>query len=197
MGGGWEPIARHIISENKFSWGELPVDFNALHVMPFLIWPQFAFHGLSLAHFFPNSLHTHTHIHTYTHNDSTPGRPGRFFDSLVQAFQSFNKDVLDTLICSGHTEMSKTWLDHVVEEIKSNRRSTWSLSVWQESSQAVLCIAATVHILKTSCSSLCIYISLSADCEPPQVQSLVFTLVSCTWHSASGLYILINCTNEF
>ena len=122
MGGGWEPIARHIISENKFLWGELPVDFNVLHVMPFLIWPQLTFHGLSLATFFPNSLHTHTHTHTHTHNDSTPGRPGRFFDSLVQVFQSFHKDVLDTLVCSGHTEMSKTWLDHIVEEIKIKQK---------------------------------------------------------------------------
>ena len=151
MGRGWEPIARHMISENKFLWGELSVNFNVLHIMPFLIWPQLTFHDSSLVTFPPNSLHTdthahrhthtqthacmppphacvptHTHTHTHTHTDSIPGRPTRLFDSLLQASQSFHEDVSDPLVGVGGTEISKTWLDHLVEEIKSNRRSTWS-----------------------------------------------------------------------
>ena len=143
------------------------------------------------------SLIPYTHTHTHTQNDSIPGRPGRFFDSLVQAFQSFHKVVLDTLVCSDHTEMSKTWLDHIVEEIK----------IKQKVNVEFKCLTGKfagcfVHSCRCPYSqnilqlSVYIYFS-SADCEPPQVQSPVFTLASRTWHGASGLYILINCTNEF
>ena len=152
MGKGWEPIARHMISENKFSWGELSVNFNVLHIMPFLIWLQLTFHDSSLVTFPPNSLHrdmctqtqtcthtcthasrtpracacTHTRTHTHTHTQILLLEDLKDFDSLVQASQSFHEDVSDPLVGVGGAEMSKTWLDHLVEEVKSNRRSTWS-----------------------------------------------------------------------
>ena len=207
MGRGWEPIARHIISENKFTWGALSVDFNVLHIMPFLIWPQLTFHDSSLVTFPHNSLHTHTH----THRHSTPGRPASlqkktFFNSIIQASQSFHKDVSDTLVSAGDTEMSKTWLDHLVEEIKSNSRSIWS-SVFNRNTVK----RYVVHRCHRPYSQN--IVQLLCVCVSQQTVSLQLSVflsrlwatsgpVSClhpgvhTCNSASGLYIFIICTNE-